>query len=175
MDTKCSWHSPRLPGTAGCPYLPCTLEPILRCNLVCLVLCVFVQLNQKVFARDSLRGLRGAEQQRVEHYKSQGCPMSGRSTHRVRLVSLIFLWIQYAGCSSLLMGGGGGGGRCRMGRWNQSFSTFMSLRFHRGKTLLPVVVSLEMRVLWSKAASSAFFLSLLLRCSCVIHLPSPLG
>ncbi|TNN78528.1 hypothetical protein EYF80_011311 [Liparis tanakae] len=70
------------------PYLSGTLEPMLCCKLVRLILRVLVQLNQKMVRERSFCSLCRKQQRVQQHYKSHGCPMSGRSTHRVCLVSI---------------------------------------------------------------------------------------
>lgn len=68
------------------PYLPGTVEPMLCCKLVRLVLRVLAQLHEKMVRQDSVRSPR-SEQHRAQHrYESRRCPMTGRSVHRVRLV-----------------------------------------------------------------------------------------
>lgn len=68
------------------PYLPGTVEPMLCCKLVRLVLRVLAQLHEKMVRQDSARSPR-SEHHRAQHrYESRRCPMTGRSVHRVRLV-----------------------------------------------------------------------------------------
>lgn len=69
------------------PYLPGTLEPMLCCKLVRVVLLrVLAQLHEKMVRQDSARSPRSEQHRAQQRYESRRCPMSGRSVHRVRLV-----------------------------------------------------------------------------------------
>lgn len=94
---------------------------MLRCNLVRLVLCVLVQLHHKMVRQDPVCSPRGKQQRAQQRRKARGCPTTGGSTHRARLVvgPLPELYaslpavggeIRVRDVSSLEVGGGGGGG-----------------------------------------------------------------